>query len=110
MIREFLRKVFCGKRVRIGTCRKKTSVDEYMYFDENVVLDFEKFLGERYDYDITDYGMFVWEDPFTLMHAGYWSWPTYVPYGTYVVKEKNGLDVALKIYDEQEFAEKYEIV
>lgn len=109
MFKGFFKKLFKSTPVR--KCRLKTPKLDFIYFTNKDNENLEQFFGETYDYDFTDYGVMVWEDPFCLNNISWRLCPRYFQYNTYIVKEIVDDEYFIfKSYSRKDFENKYEVV
>lgn len=109
MFKRFIRKIF--NNTGVEQCRYKSPTFNFIYFTNNDREKLEAFFGDTYDYDFTDYGVMVWEDPICLNNVAWRLTPRYFQYNTYIVKEvtKDGY-FKFSWYSKKDFDEKYEIL
>lgn len=98
-------------RPNIQKCRRRAPVLDFIYFTNTDREKIEAFLGENYDYDFTDYGVMVWEDPICLNNVAWRLTPRYFQYNTYIVREISADGYyGFAWYSKKDFDEKYEIL
>ena len=110
MFKRLISKIF--NRSTKQYCRYKSPLFNFIYFTEEEREKIEEFFGEYYDYDFTDYGVIVWEDPGNnRFSAPLWLFPKTFKYNTYIVRESTNLGFfSFNTYSKNEFETKFELV